>query len=367
MSAFRSRGDEIACHGRTNSERQGGLSAEEESALIADATKILTEQEGRHPGGWLSPWISETSVTPDLLKAAGYRYLLDWCCDDQPLWLQTASGPLLSVPYPQEINDSSSVIGRFVSASDFADMIVDQFDEMLIQSRSQPLVMGIALHSHISGQPFRLRHLRRALKHCADATHGHWMTRATAAAGDRTIDAAGKLLMPGLINGHFHSPGNFHRLFWTTCLWSSSCCTRFHRSSVPPRRRGCNICGLCWAPRRCSRAGSQRSTTIHSYVLSLTEDLTDASMQAYADAGIRATVSINMPNVIEYEKYPYLYDLLSEPLRQKMRENVHVVRQIEFAAEVVQKNADNRAPRVGERSRRQQPATARREIHASVQ
>jgi allantoinase len=182
MSAFRNRGDEVACHGRTNGERQGGLSLDEESALIAEATQTLTEHEGRHPGGWLSPWISETSVTPDLLKAAGYRYLLDWCCDDQPLWLQTNSGPLLSVPYPQEINDSSSVIGRFVSASDFADMIVDQFDEMLLQSQSQPLVMGIALHSHISGQPFRMRHLRRALKHCADSKHGQWMTRASAIA-----------------------------------------------------------------------------------------------------------------------------------------------------------------------------------------
>ncbi len=183
VASFRERGDEIACHGRTNSERQSGLSREEEATLIAEATKTMTEQEGRHPGGWLGPWISETWATPDLLKAAGYRYLLDWCCDDQPLWLKTNSGPLLSIPYPQEINDSSSVIGRLVSASDFADMIVDQFDEMRQQSRSQPLVMGIALHTHVSGQPFRLRHLRRALKHIADTAHGHWMTRAGAIAG----------------------------------------------------------------------------------------------------------------------------------------------------------------------------------------
>jgi allantoinase len=182
MSAFRTRGDEIACHGRSNSERQGGLSQDDEAALIAQATKTLMEHEGRHPGGWLSPWISETYATPDLLKAAGYRYLLDWCCDDQPLWLETASGPLLSIPYPQEINDSSSIVGRFVSAPDFAGMMVDQFDEMILQSRSQPLVMGIALHSHISGQPFRLHHLRRALKHIAQAAHGHWITRAGAIA-----------------------------------------------------------------------------------------------------------------------------------------------------------------------------------------
>jgi len=182
VDAFRERGDEIACHGRTNSERQGGLSLDAETALIAEATNTMTQREGRHPGGWLSPWISETYATPDLLKAAGYRYVLDWCCDDQPVWLDTRSGPLLSVPYPQEINDSSSVVGRFVSASDFATMIVDQFDEMLLQSKDHPLVMSIALHSHVSGQPFRLHKLRGALKHIADAVHGHWMTRAGAIA-----------------------------------------------------------------------------------------------------------------------------------------------------------------------------------------
>jgi allantoinase len=44
---------------------------------------------------------------------------------------------------------------------------VDNFDEMLVQSNEQPLVMGIALHPYIIGQPYRLRHLRRALKHVA--------------------------------------------------------------------------------------------------------------------------------------------------------------------------------------------------------
>ena len=31
------------------------------------------------------------------------------------------------------------------------------------------LVMGIALHPYIVGQPYRLRHLRRALRHIAKA------------------------------------------------------------------------------------------------------------------------------------------------------------------------------------------------------
>jgi allantoinase len=178
VDAFRHRGDEVACHGRTNSERQGGMSEAEERLLVEEATQVLAENEGKPPAGWLSPWISETNVTLDLLKAAGYRYVLDWCSDDQPFWLRTAGGPFLAMPYPQELNDSSTIVGRFMTAADFADMIIDNFEEMLRQSARQPLVMGIALHAHISGQPFRLPHLRRVFAHLDARRNEYWLTHA---------------------------------------------------------------------------------------------------------------------------------------------------------------------------------------------
>ena len=53
-------------------------------------------------------------------------------------------------------------------------MTVDNFDEMLRQSAAQPLVMGIALHPYLVGQPYRLRHLRRALKHVAGRKKKAW-------------------------------------------------------------------------------------------------------------------------------------------------------------------------------------------------
>jgi hypothetical protein len=40
----------------------------------------------------------------------------------------------------------------------------------------QALVMGIALHPYIVGQPYRLRHLRRALAHIARARDDIWLT-----------------------------------------------------------------------------------------------------------------------------------------------------------------------------------------------
>ena len=182
VAAFRAQGAEVASHGRTNSEHQAGLDEAAEHALIAEVTKTIARHEGRPPAGWLSPWIAETERTPDLLQEAGYRYLLDWCSDDQPVWMRTRSGRILALPYPQELNDSAAIIGRHVGAREFADMIVDQFDEMVEQSTRTPLVMGIALHAMIAGQPFRLRALRSALRHIAERRERCWLTTAGAIA-----------------------------------------------------------------------------------------------------------------------------------------------------------------------------------------
>lgn len=164
IAACVARGDEIIGHGHTNSVRQGEMSRDTEERMIRTCSERIRTESGSAPAGWLSPWISESQVTPDLLAAAGYRYTLNWCHDDQPLPMRTESGPLWSVPYPQELNDIPMIIARQMTAPAFADMIIDQFEEMMRQARQQPLVMGIALHPYIVGQPHRLKHLRRALE-----------------------------------------------------------------------------------------------------------------------------------------------------------------------------------------------------------
>lgn len=166
VQAHVARGDEIVAHGATNSQRQGDLPAQVEAAMIRDVKNRLES-----PAGWLGPWISESPITPDLLQENGFSYVLDFCHDDEPNYLRTRSGgTILSVPYPQEVNDVPAVMVRRASASEFADMIVDNMEELIHQSThpdSPPLVMGIAIHPYIMAQPFRLRHLRRALSHVA--------------------------------------------------------------------------------------------------------------------------------------------------------------------------------------------------------
>lgn len=175
MTYARDKGCEIIAHGLTNSDTLAGRSPEDERAYLAAVAARIAKEEGAPPAGWSSPWLSHTATTPESLKACGYSYVLDLGMDDQPVWLRSDNGPLLCVPYALELNDSTTIIGRQASAGDFAAMIIDQFDEMLDQSAEQPLVMAVAIHSFISGQPFRLRTLTRALDHIAGKSDQCWL------------------------------------------------------------------------------------------------------------------------------------------------------------------------------------------------
>jgi cytosine/adenosine deaminase-related metal-dependent hydrolase len=136
--------------------------------------------------------------------------------------------------------------------------------------------------------------------------------------GAGVIEGEGHLVMPGLINGHFHSPGNFMKGAlenWPLEL--------FMLYEVPP------LMDRVASPRFAyvrTMLGiiemlKQGVTSVHDdcfFVPVVTEHEVDAVMQAYADAGMRATVTLDQPNVVETAKYPFLADILPAPLRARM-------------------------------------------------
>jgi len=197
VERLRARGDDIVGHGRTNAEVLRGMWEDDEARAIGECTEKLERFTGQRPRGWMGPGALESNVTPDLLQEAGYTHLLDWPFDDQPIWMQTRNGRILSVPYPIEMNDASHQVWRDHSGREFADMIVDQFDELVEQCEAQPLVFALSLHGFIVGQPFRLRRLRQALEHCMQhpLRDRVWFTRAGAIA-DHCMQ-----LPPGTIPG----------------------------------------------------------------------------------------------------------------------------------------------------------------------
>jgi peptidoglycan/xylan/chitin deacetylase (PgdA/CDA1 family) len=176
IEVARAAGAEMVGHGVTNSDTLAGMGEAEERAYLDAVAARIAQEEGAPPRGWSSPWLAQTERTFDLLSEASYDYVLDLRLDDQPVWLKTRSKPLLALPYALELNDSSTIIGRQASASEFADMIIDEFDELLRASAQQSLVMSIVVHSFISGAPFRLRTLTRALDHIVARSEDVWLT-----------------------------------------------------------------------------------------------------------------------------------------------------------------------------------------------
>ena len=177
LAPFRARGDEFVGHGRTNSERQIDMDEATERAMLIEVRDTMTAIEGTPPAGWLGPFISQSPKTPELLKELGWRYMLDWWFDDQPCWFRTDSGPILAVPYPSmELNDLPAYVNRKASDGDFTRMAIDAFDEQLAESALYPQVYCLSLHTFLTGQPHRIRQLRRIFEHIAAHREHIWLT-----------------------------------------------------------------------------------------------------------------------------------------------------------------------------------------------
>jgi len=132
-----------------------------EAELIQASLEMLKDFTGAKTRGWLSPGLKETEDTPDILKSLGIEYLCDWVVDDLPSWMTTKHGPLLSMPYNLEVNDSiiyavekhatGEMYNRFRNT-------VAAFEKELDQN---PRVLAIGLHPHLIAVPHRFGELER--------------------------------------------------------------------------------------------------------------------------------------------------------------------------------------------------------------
>lgn len=82
---------------------------------------------------------------------------------------------MISVPYAIELNDINLFVAKGFSGEDFYRAIVDQVDQLYADSPESGRVMAIALHPFVIGQPFRHKHLERALEYIA-SHEGVWLT-----------------------------------------------------------------------------------------------------------------------------------------------------------------------------------------------
>ncbi len=134
----------------------------------------------------------------------------------------------------------------------------------------------------------------------------------------RIREAAGKLAMPGLINGHFHSQASM-----LAGALENRPLELFMLFEVPPAGTAKVDPRLTYLTTMLGAIEMLKCgvTAVHDDAFHNPYPTTDGIsglMRAYADSGLRATVSINHQNLVEYVKYPFLEEILPVDIRAAM-------------------------------------------------
>ncbi|MDW3221829.1 MAG: amidohydrolase family protein [Paracoccaceae bacterium] len=134
----------------------------------------------------------------------------------------------------------------------------------------------------------------------------------TAPEGVSTIDGKGDLLMPGLVNAHFHSSVN-HMKGRLPCL-PLEVFMLFESPALEtlrptPRQAYLRTMLGCI---EMLRTGTTAVMDDCFFVPEPTPEIIDAVAQAYADSGMRAKLALDEPELSEFEKLPFLEDIAPE-------------------------------------------------------
>ncbi|MDP6708683.1 MAG: polysaccharide deacetylase family protein [Alphaproteobacteria bacterium] len=170
-----SRDWELMSHGVYNTRYTYGMNEAEERAMIEDVIETIRKHSGQQVAGWLSPALTNTERTMDLLAEYGVKYTCDLFHDDQPQPVKVAKGRLISVPYSLEMNDTVVLVFNSGSPRYYADILKRQFDQLYEEGAENGKVMCIPLHPFLIGQPHRIGPFAEALEYIT----GHddvWVT-----------------------------------------------------------------------------------------------------------------------------------------------------------------------------------------------
>jgi len=157
----------LICNPRNDDGSVNYLDEANERSILQTTLASMEAVLGRKVKGWLSPYLTHTDNTPRLLEELGVKYLCDYTADDHPFRFNTPQNDLISVPYTLELNDFPAFLNIGVSAKDFGDMIIDQFDVLYEEGATNARCMPICLHTFIVGQPNKAKHIRRAFNYIA--------------------------------------------------------------------------------------------------------------------------------------------------------------------------------------------------------
>lgn len=140
---------------------------EDEEANLVKSLEVCEAFTGKRSVGWLGPGLTETYETPDLLTKHGVKYVGDFVFDDEPCIMNTAHGPLVTLPYTVELNDIPTMVVQHHESAYFKTKITDQFDQLYSECGKRVKFLSFAIHPYISGVPHRIKYLAEAIDYMA--------------------------------------------------------------------------------------------------------------------------------------------------------------------------------------------------------
>jgi peptidoglycan/xylan/chitin deacetylase (PgdA/CDA1 family) len=146
---------------------------EQERAVIKRTLDIFTDVVGRPAKVWLSSAIRGTAHTPAFLKEFGLIAYCDYLNDDQPYLIQTIHGPIVCVPYSNDVNDFSLFARGGMSGSAGLATLKLCFDQLYAESAASGRIMNFGMHPHVMGQAHRVGALREFIDY-AKSHQGVW-------------------------------------------------------------------------------------------------------------------------------------------------------------------------------------------------
>ena len=147
-----------------------------EREIILETLRVYEQVVGRPAKGWLSSSLRCTPNTPEVLAEQGLTFHSDFMNDDQPYLIHTGNGPIVAVPYSNEVNDFTIFFRRGMSTSMALDLLKEQFDELYREGAESGRIMNVGIHPHVFGHPFRVRALREFIDY-AKGFDGVWWAK----------------------------------------------------------------------------------------------------------------------------------------------------------------------------------------------
>jgi allantoinase len=179
VQAALDRGLEIVAHNYEQGELLTNFAhdRDKEREVIIRTLEVYEQAVGRKAKGWLSSSLRGTLHTADILAEQGLLFYCDLLNDDQPYMINTDHGPIVSVPYSNEINDFTLLTRGNYTTDEFRDIMIEELDVLYEESADSGRIMNIGIHPHVGGRAYRVRALAEFVEHAKSLEGVWWATR----------------------------------------------------------------------------------------------------------------------------------------------------------------------------------------------